>query len=150
MGLKFQPKPGMVLICDFRGFEPPEMVKRRPVVVLASNRRNQDLVTIVPLSTSPPRRRQIWHHVIAGPLEPLSTGRVIWAKCDMVYTISTARLHKIRLSDTEYARLRVSAADYTGIVRSVLLGWACRLPDQSLDSELMAWDRILAFPRRGL
>ena len=122
MALKFQPKPGMVLICDFRGFEPPEMVKRRPVVVLASNPRNQRLVTVVPLSTSPPQHRQIWHHLIAGPLQPLSDNRVIWAKCDMVYTISTVRLFRVRSSDGEYARLRVDAADFTEIVRSVLAG----------------------------
>ena len=53
MGLRFQPKPGMVLICDFRGFEPPEMVKRRPVVVIASNPDRDQLVTVVPLSKSP-------------------------------------------------------------------------------------------------
>lgn len=122
MALKFQPKPGMVLICDFRGFEPPEMVKRRPVVVLGSNPRNQRLVTVVPLSTSPPQHRQIWHHLIAGPLQPLSDHRVIWAKCDMVYTISTARLFRVRWSDGEYVRLRVDAADFTEIVRSVVAG----------------------------
>jgi len=53
MGLKFQPKPRMVLICDFRGFEPPEMVKRRPVVVVASNPDRDQMVTVVPLSKSP-------------------------------------------------------------------------------------------------
>lgn len=53
---------------------------------------------------------------MARKFQPLSTGRVILAKCDMVSTISTARLPRIRVSDTGYARLWVSPADHSGIV----------------------------------
>ena len=38
--LPFQPKPGMLLMCDFdTGFRPPEMVKVRPVVVISPGRK---------------------------------------------------------------------------------------------------------------
>ena len=51
--ITFHPKPGHVLICDFNtGFRPPEMVKKRPVVVISESR--QQLVTVVPLSTTEP------------------------------------------------------------------------------------------------
>lgn len=40
MPLKFQPRERSVIMCDFRGYEEPEMVKKRPVVVIARNRHN--------------------------------------------------------------------------------------------------------------
>ena len=57
MALKFHPKPGTILVCDFRqGFRAPEMIKRRPVVVVSPRLRNRtDLCTVVPLSTIEPR-----------------------------------------------------------------------------------------------
>lgn len=56
MALKFQPKEKTVVMCDFSGFKEPEMVKVRPVVVLAKHKHNARLVTIVPLSTTEPYR----------------------------------------------------------------------------------------------
>ncbi|WP_414861947.1 hypothetical protein [Pseudomonas sp. IT-P176] len=38
MPLQYQPKEGSVLICDFRGYEVPEMIKVRPVVVIRKHR----------------------------------------------------------------------------------------------------------------
>ena len=55
--LTFHPKPGTLLICDFdRGFKAPEMVKKRPVVVISPRRRKStpQLCTVVPLSSSAP------------------------------------------------------------------------------------------------
>jgi uncharacterized protein YifN (PemK superfamily) len=37
MPLKFQPKIGSVVMCDFEGYVVPEMIKVRPVVVLAKH-----------------------------------------------------------------------------------------------------------------
>ncbi len=122
MALKFQPKPRMVLICDFRGFETPEMVKRRPVVVLASNAANDRLVTIVPLSTTVPRPRLAWHHALRERVWPLSAGRILWAKCDLLYTVSTARLDKIRVAPGRFAVMRIGNDDYMAIRKAVLVG----------------------------
>ncbi len=55
--LTFHPKPDTLLICDFdRGFKAPEMVKKRPVVVISPRRRKStpQLCTVVPLSSSAP------------------------------------------------------------------------------------------------
>ncbi len=120
MTLKFQPQPGMVLICDFRGFEKPEMVKRRPVVILASNRDTLQRVTVIPLSHTPPRRYQIWHYRVAGPLKPLDEGPAIWAKCDLLYTLSTARLGLIRIEGRRYGPLRLAAPDFRAIRRAAV------------------------------
>ncbi len=139
MTLKFQPRASVVLICNFRGFEEPEMVKSRPVVVLAWNRQNRHLATVVPLSTTPPFRPQAWHYRLLEPLGPLPSRPAMWAKCDMLYTVSTARLYRLGATQDGHAALRMAASDYIA-VRRAALAWlgiplTARLP---LDTELKA------------
>lgn len=66
MPLKFQPRERSVIMCDFRGYEEPEMVKKRPVVVIARNRHNGKLVTVVPLSSTEPVPLADYHHKMSG------------------------------------------------------------------------------------
>ena len=97
MALKFQPKPGSVVMCDFRtGFIVPEMVKYRPVVVIARHSSNSRLVTIVPLSTTAPAELKPYHHALS--VNPLPDRKNIqcWAKCDMVMTVSLSRLDRYK------------------------------------------------------
>ena len=91
-------KAGNVFLLDFDQFdpEPYEMTKRRLVVVVSSRslRRDKRLATIVPLSTSPPNDAHAKHNI------PLSkdyywsprNGATLWAKCDMIRTVSIERL----------------------------------------------------------
>ena len=95
MTLKFYPEQGAILICDFNGFKEPEMVKRRPVVVISPKRKHGPrLCTVVPLSTSPPRPIEGFHLRIdmEPPLPDPYSERFCWAKCDMVYQVSFERL----------------------------------------------------------
>jgi len=72
MSLEFYPDYGTVLICDFStGFQPPEMVKKRPVVIVSPRKRyNAETVTIVPLSTRPPHAIHAWQHLIDSSVLP--------------------------------------------------------------------------------
>ncbi len=91
----FHPKTGHVLICDFtRGFIPPEMIKRRPVVVISRTATHSSrLCTIVPLSTTAPQPIETWHvPLLINPLKSTHTEPKVWAKCDMLYTVSFDRL----------------------------------------------------------
>ncbi|OYQ17666.1 hypothetical protein B7L09_15190 [Pseudomonas mandelii] len=92
-----QPKEGSVLICDFRGYEVPEMIKVRPVVVIRKHKTNSLLVTVVPLSTTAPDRILDHHLELQSHLQGASP--VCWAKCDMVATVSLSRLDRIKSRD---------------------------------------------------
>ena len=95
MPLKFHPEQGTILICDFKGFVPPEMVKRRPVVVVSPRFRTRDrLCTVVPLSTTPPRPKCGYHLEITldEPLPAPYNETSMWAKADMLCAISHDRL----------------------------------------------------------
>ena len=119
MVLRFAPRVGSVLLCDFSlgGFRPPEMVKRRPVVVLSPRLRHRaGLVSVVPLSTTPPGR--VVSYVVPLRLQPLPPAPfdspACWAKCDMVSCVSIARLDFFRTPRSSarrrvYLQLKLSA-----------------------------------------
>ncbi len=92
------PQPGTIVRVDLsEGFKPPEMVKRRPAVVLSPPVPGRDLMcAIVPLSTSEPRRKLAHHMELtfdpALPA-PYDSPRM-WLKGDIVLTVG---FHRLRL-----------------------------------------------------
>ena len=117
MALQFQPKEGCVLICDFRGYEMPEMIKVRPVVIIRKHRSNNKLVTVVPLSTTAPVPL-LGHHVELDSHLP-GGSPICWAKCDMVATVSLSRLDRIKGRDRNgvrtYSSPSLAAEEVTAI-----------------------------------
>jgi uncharacterized protein YifN (PemK superfamily) len=95
MPLKYQPKEATVLMCDFSGFQVPEMIKVRPVVVIRKHSQNRQFVTIIPLSTTAPDH-MARHHVALPSYLP-GPALTCWAKCDMIYTVATSRLDRCRV-----------------------------------------------------
>ncbi len=102
MTLKYQPKEKSVLMCDFSQFKSPEMTKVCPVVVIARHKRNRELVTVIPLSTTEPNPLENYHYAL--PVNPLPDKANIqcWAKCDMVYTVSLSRLDRYKIDKRTY------------------------------------------------
>jgi uncharacterized protein YifN (PemK superfamily) len=97
MALPYFPRRGEVLICDFdTGFQPPEMVKKRPVVVLSlKESHSRKLCTVVPFSTTAPMSARAWHHPLTHVKIPgLQPAGPMWAKCDMLATVGFDRLNK--------------------------------------------------------
>lgn len=95
MAIQFHPEQGTILVCDFNGFKAPEMIKRRPVVVVSPRlRKRTGLCTVVPLSTTPPVEMASFHCKlrIHPPLPDPYGEPVSWVKGDMVYTVSFDRL----------------------------------------------------------
>jgi len=118
----YYPKRGQVLICDFaRGFVPPEMVKSRPVVVVSRNESHgRRLCTVVPCSTTEPDQLQAWHHQFTGAVLPhAKTHITVWAKCDMLYSVSFDRLDlphiKTQHGGRKYFPIFVSPEDMAAI-----------------------------------
>jgi len=95
MAIQFHPEQGTILACDFDGFKAPEMIKRRPVVVISPRLRNRgNLCCIVPLSTTPPNDVAPYHfklHVTPTLPAPYNAD-FHWVKADMLYTVSFERL----------------------------------------------------------
>lgn len=94
MTTPFHIKTGQVLICNFDGYIAPEIEKTRPVVVISrSSTHNRKLCTIVPLSTTAPFPVEAWHIPVSNlQLPQWQSNAQVWAKCDLIYTVSFARL----------------------------------------------------------
>lgn len=124
--LPYHPKQGEVLRCDYGGLVPPEMDKLRWVVCISPkfiNRR--DLCTVVPLSTTAPANPQAYHVLLDRDPDPKPSGDPVWAKCDMVMTVSFARLSAYwngRGPDGKrcYVALHVSGAELGRIRQATL------------------------------
>lgn len=102
MALMYPPRVGAILMCDFPSeFQPPEMVKTRPVVVLSPRLPGRDgLAAIVPISGTEPTPLASHHCVIPARFLPRfmqASGGDRWAKCDMLYTFDLERLSPVKL-----------------------------------------------------
>lgn len=134
MAITIHPKVGQILMCDFtEGFQPPEMVKQRPVLVLAAGIKGRgNLVTVAALSTTPPAPEMPFHYKLPKASMP-QTGyfqtRDTWLKGDMIYTVGFRRLDLIRLGKRDpktgrrlYFNQRLGREQMKEIYRCVLQG----------------------------
>lgn len=101
MAIREHPTPGSIVFCDFTGgFSVPEMVKRRPVVVLSPKIADRHkLCTVVALSTTAPDPVMPYHRQIdLSPELPGPWGsKGVWVKGDMVNAVGFHRLDLVRL-----------------------------------------------------
>jgi uncharacterized protein YifN (PemK superfamily) len=127
MPITFHPDLGQVLYCDFTGFEEPEMVKNRPVVVLSRKKHSIGLCTIVPLSGSKPNPELPFHHKMSSGSLPESIAEKgdWWAKCDMVTTLAFRRFDRVKCGKDPsgkrlYSSKKISEYDLRQIQKGVL------------------------------
>ena len=114
--LPYHPKQGEVLRCDYSGLVPPEMDKIRCVVVISPKFINRpDLCTVIPLSTTAPQDIQPYHVLLDHDPQPKPGGAPVWAKCDMLMTVSFARLSGFWVGMDENDRRRYVAKHVSGL-----------------------------------
>jgi mRNA interferase MazF len=122
MPIHFLPRQATVLICDFStGFIPPEMVKRRPVIIISPRlheRRGPHLV--VPLSNTRPDEI-LAHHVRlrAGRYSFLRPGVDSWVKCNLIAAVAPVRLDRLRQGRHWIAPM-IDRADFEAVQLGVL------------------------------
>lgn len=122
MAITFHPKPGNVLMCDFRGYVAPEIVKIRPVVIISpAHLRRPGLVTVVPLSTTPPDPVELYHYRLRGNPMPGSNALEVWAKCDLVATVRFDRLDRFKLGRGKFEGGAVAMDQVRAIRRCVAI-----------------------------
>jgi mRNA interferase MazF len=101
MPIREHPLSGSILICDFNtGFREPEMVKRRPVVVISPKiGLRPGLCTVVALSETAPSPRMPYHcQIDIDPPLPSPLRSVgVWVKGDMINAVGFHRLDLVRI-----------------------------------------------------
>jgi uncharacterized protein YifN (PemK superfamily) len=130
MGIKYPVGIGTILLCDYArgGFRPPEMVKRRPAIVISPRLPHRDgLCTVVPISGDQPNHEvdYVVRLEFNPPLPDPFSCRVVWAKCDMLATVSFERLDFFRTARDQtgkrrYLHLKLRGADLERVKAGVL------------------------------
>lgn len=104
MPLTFHPSRGAIVICDYStGFQPPEMVKVRPVVVISPRRRSTQLAIVVPISSVAPCPIEPWHCQLPIGAYPPARGPM-WVKADMIATVALTRLDRVKVKGLDGMR----------------------------------------------
>ena len=118
--LGVQVKKMQLVYCDFRGMIVPEMTKKRPVVIV-SWRDRYKLCTVVPISTVTPSKIEDWHYKLSEKSLPTSLrSEECWAKCDMITSVSTSRLDRVR-NGAQRANFFILQDDFAEIVKGIKL-----------------------------
>ena len=109
-------------MCNLSGFEPPEMNKVRPVIVISPRLpyRSQ-IVSIVPLSTTPPKNEQAFCVQLKENPNPLKSPEVTcWAKCDMLLNISLNRLSGFKIGRRKWETPHLPPSELEQVREGVL------------------------------
>lgn len=100
MPVQYLPTPSTIVVCDFsNGFEAPEMVKKRPAVIISPRLpRRDNLCTLVPLSGTEPSHPVSYQCRLDldEPLPEPFNQSVWWVKADMIVTVGLKRLDLFR------------------------------------------------------
>jgi uncharacterized protein YifN (PemK superfamily) len=100
VSIREHPPLGTVVLCDFNaGFRQPEMVKRRPAVVISPKIVARPyLCTVVALSTDPPDPIMPYHcQIDIRPQLPRPwSSDGVWVKGDMINAVGFHRLDLMR------------------------------------------------------
>ncbi|MDR3436113.1 type II toxin-antitoxin system PemK/MazF family toxin [Telmatospirillum sp.] len=132
MPLKYPVARRTILLCDYAlgGFRPPEMIKRRPAIVISPRLPHRDgLCFVIPLSSSEPEKPvpYVVRVELPEPLPAPFDHQICWAKCDMVATVGYERLDLFRTGRGEtgrrqYINPRVSVEIFEEIIQGILYG----------------------------
>ena len=134
MTIQFYPRSGQILVCDFKDFQAPEMIKIRPVIVVSPRLPyRSEIVTIVPISTSPPRHTLKFVVQLSKNCHPNEDDeKPCWAKCDMIMNIGLWRLNSFKVGRRKWLTPVASKKDLNHVRAGVLhgLGMGHLIPDE--------------------
>lgn len=121
-GIQFHPHAGTVLVCNFHGNVAPEIVKRRPVIVVTPRLAYRpNLCMVVPLSTTPADHPQPFHVRLSKNYHPLEDDDYpVWAKCDLICNVSFRRLDRFKVGHRKYFAPKISAEDLQAVRAGIL------------------------------
>lgn len=124
MPLTYFPRAGQVLVCNFEGFQPPEMVKIRPVMIISPRLPDRgEIVTVVPISLTPPRKEVPYQVRLSKNYHPKEPADLpCWAKCDMVMNIGRWRLDGFKVDRRTWANPQATGEDLNLVRRGVIFG----------------------------
>lgn len=111
-------------MCNFKGFKVPEMVKPRPIIIVSPKLPyRSEIVTVVPISLTPPLRPQPYAVQLSKNYHPEEEDDLpCWAKCDMIMNISRERLNGFKVGRRKWVNPQATADDLMAVKLGVIHG----------------------------
>ena len=124
MPIQFFPRAGQMFMCNFAGFKEPEMCKVRPVVVISPRLPyRSEIVTIVPISLTPPTHNLPFVYKLSKNYHPEERDDLeCWAKADMVMNIGRHRLDSFKIGRRLWNTPEMLPFDLDNVRKAVLHG----------------------------
>lgn len=132
MAIRYPLAPKTIVLCDYSlgGFRSPEMIKRRPAIVVSPRLPHRDgICSVVPISLTAPQHDvpYVVRLDFADPLPAPFDADVGWVKCDMVAAVSFERLDLFRTGrdhegKRKYLAIKLADADFTRVKQAILCG----------------------------
>ncbi len=124
MSIQFFPRAGQILVCDFSGFQEPEMCKVRPIIVVSPRLPYRaEIVTVVPISTTEARHDLPFVVRLSKNYHPEEEDDLpCWAKCDMVMNIARWRLDGFKVGRRKWETPQATGDDLEAVRRGVIHG----------------------------
>ena len=132
MAILYHVPVGTIVLCNYArgGFVPPEMVKRRPAIVVTPKlAQRDDLCGVLPLSGTIPEHpvSYVVRLELPEPLPEPFDETVWWAKCDVINTVALTRLDLFRVGrdggKREYLRPRLTPEQIREVRTGMLNGF---------------------------
>jgi uncharacterized protein YifN (PemK superfamily) len=125
LAIKFYPRAGQILMCDFTGFVVPEMVKPRPVIVVSPRLPHRsEIVAIVPISLTAPIHDHAFVVRLSKNYHPQENDDLpCWAKCDMVMNIGRRRLNGFKVGRRRWETPQATGDDLAAVRHGVRVGF---------------------------
>ena len=115
--MRYQPNKNSIAWCDFKGLEIPEIIKKRPVVIIKKHKQNSRLVYVLPISNTVPEPMRPYHFKInEGFCKEYFNAEPHYVKIDMIYTVSIARLDSVKLESGERVIPVIDSDEFNAIV----------------------------------
>ena len=124
MPLPFYPRAGQVLMCDFSGFQAPEMTKVRPVIVVSPRLPyRSEIVAIVPVSLTEPKHDLPFCYRLSKNYHPEEEDALpCWAKADMLMNVGMHRLAGFKVGRRKWEFPQLNDVDLQRVREAVLHG----------------------------
>ena len=115
--LKFHPRAGQILVCDFSGFTVPEIVKKRPVMVVSPRLPHRSgIVAVVPISLTAPIHGEPYVVRLSKNYHPDERDDLpCWAKCDLLLNIGLYRLDGFKIGRRKWATPSAAPEDLEAV-----------------------------------
>lgn len=117
--LNIVPEPSMILMCDFLGYQKPEIVKRRHVIVISPKSRNSwGTSIVVPISSVVPRPATDVHvELDPKPYGCFNPAKPQWVKANLIAHVRTERLDRVKANGL-WCTPKLTSDDYRRVIRA--------------------------------